>query len=303
MLKRIGLLLLIVICSGTQACAPGLFQGKKKISWTRPPEAVEEKEKEAPCIPKPGTALRDQKIIESLKSKYNKDIQDLQLKVEKLQNENMQLVQSVEAQQHDIAKKDHTITLQQKVIQLLDDPQKTIETGLRKQIESLNLADSEDLSKVKDVKFVFWDQLLFEPGKAEITPKGTELLTKLSKDLIERYDNCNILVEGHTDDRPVGKKSPFDSNWELSTARATAVVRFLQNKAGIDPARLSATGYSQYRPAATNDSIEGRRQNRRIEIILSRKKMKENKAAVDKKKAPMETDQKLAPPPSPLPAS
>ena len=65
---------------------------------------------------------------------------------------------------------------------------------------------------------------------------------------------------------------PFKSNWELSTARATAVVRFLEDKAGIDPTRLSATGYGQYRPAAGNDTVEGRRQNRRIEIILSRKK-------------------------------
>lgn len=284
MRKWIGLLLLSVIWFSTQACAPYFFQGKKKITWKRPPEVVEKKAKEVTCPVDP--VKNNKKALEKIKVEYDKEILDLHLKVEKLQNENMQLVQSVEAQQQDILKKDHTITLQQKVIQLLDDPQKTIETGLRKQIESLNLSDFENIAKVKDVKFVFWDQLLFEPGKAEITLKGSELLTKLSKNLLERYSNCNILVEGHTDDRPVGKKLQFESNWELSTARATAVVRFLQNKAGIDPKRLSATGYSQYRPVASNDTVEGRRQNRRIEIILSREKMKDDRPESNKKELP-----------------
>lgn len=284
MLKRIGSLLLIVIWFSTQACTPSFFQGKKKITWQRPTEVVEKKTKEAPCPV--DRDKKNKKALEKIKVKYDKEIQELQLKVEKLQNENMQLVQSVETQQNDIAKKTHTITLQQKVIQLLDDPQKTIETGLRKQIESLTIADSKDLAKVKDVKFVFWDQLLFESGRAEITSKGNELLTKLSKNLLDRYKTCDILVEGHTDNRTVGNKSPFTSNWELSTARATAVVRFLQNNAGIDPKRLSATGYSEYRPAATNDTLEGRRQNRRIEIILSRKKMKDDPSKNNKKETP-----------------
>jgi chemotaxis protein MotB len=273
MRKWMGLLILCMLWIGVQACSSQfLYQGKKKITWERPPELAKEEEKteKSKDVKKP----KKQKALETLKNKYSKEIQDLQLKVEKLQNENMHLSQSVEAQQQDIFKKSHTITLQRNVIQLLDDPQNTIETGLRKQIESLDLSNSADLTKVKDVKFVFWDQLLFEPGQANITAKGSQLLVKLSKDLLNRYKACKIIVEGHTDNRPVGKKSPFESNWELSTARATAVVRFLQKKANIDPERLSATGYSQYRPATTNDTKEGRRQNRRIEIILSRIKVK-----------------------------
>jgi chemotaxis protein MotB len=80
----------------------------------------------------------------------------------------------------------------------------------------------------------------------------------------------DILVEGHTDNIPLSAalKKRFPSNWELSTARAAAVVRIFQEQAGIAPERLSATGYSFYRPVAPNSTEEGRHQNRRIEIIL-----------------------------------
>ena len=78
-----------------------------------------------------------------------------------------------------------------------------------------------------------------------------------------------IVVEGHTDNVGVGKslQSIYPTNWELSTARATAVVRFLQDKAEINPERLSAVGFSYYKPIADNDTEDGRAQNRRIELI------------------------------------
>jgi chemotaxis protein MotB len=80
-----------------------------------------------------------------------------------------------------------------------------------------------------------------------------------------------VLVEGHTDNMPLGPslKARFPSNWELSVARAAAVARFLQEEGLLQPQRLSARGYSYYRPVASNKTIAGRRQNRRIEIILS----------------------------------
>jgi len=80
----------------------------------------------------------------------------------------------------------------------------------------------------------------------------------------------SIIVEGHTDDMQIGPalQQRFPTNWELSTARATAVVRFLQEKGNIAPERLTASGFSFYKPVAANDSEEGRKQNRRIEIIM-----------------------------------
>lgn len=96
-----------------------------------------------------------------------------------------------------------------------------------------------------------------------------ELLQNMAAALKNNKDQ-NIVVEGHTDNVPLsaGLKKRFPSNWELSTARAAAVVRFFQELAGIEPQRLSARGYSFYRPVAPNTSEAGRHQNRRIEIIL-----------------------------------
>ena len=96
-----------------------------------------------------------------------------------------------------------------------------------------------------------------------------ELLQILAGPLKYNKDR-SVVVEGHTDNIPLsaGLKKRFPSNWELSTARAAAVVHFFQEQGKIEPQRLSARGYSFYRPVAPNDSEAGRHQNRRIEIIL-----------------------------------
>jgi chemotaxis protein MotB len=102
-----------------------------------------------------------------------------------------------------------------------------------------------------------------------IKPKGQEVLLKLA-DTFKDNEDQNIVVEGHTDDVQIGSAllDRFPTNWELSTARATAVVRFLQEKGNIAPQRLTASGFSFYQPVASNETPEGRKQNRRIEIIL-----------------------------------
>ena len=115
------------------------------------------------------------------------------------------------------------------------------------------------------------DNLLFDPGKTRIKKAGGELLGKIAKNLLNRYPDRDVLVEGHTDNIPIGRElsARFPTNWEFSTARATAVVRYLQELGGVDPRRLSAVGYSQYRPIETNSTEAERAKNRRIEIILS----------------------------------
>ncbi|MBD3180779.1 OmpA family protein [Candidatus Poribacteria bacterium] len=114
------------------------------------------------------------------------------------------------------------------------------------------------------------DKVLFDSGRAEIKESGREVLNKISKNLLNKYPDRAILVEGHTDNVPIGSdlKSKFPTNWELSTARATAAVRYLQDKGQVDPERLAAVGYSEYHPISSNDIPEGRAKNRRIEIIL-----------------------------------
>lgn len=114
------------------------------------------------------------------------------------------------------------------------------------------------------------DKVLFPSGSAKLTDKGKQILNKVGFALREIGDR-RIMIEGHTDDVPLSPslKKLFDTNWELSALRATAVVRYLQEQAGIDPRLLAATGYSMYRPYRDNDTAEGRQSNRRIEIVLA----------------------------------
>ena len=114
------------------------------------------------------------------------------------------------------------------------------------------------------------DKLLFDSGKAEIKKAGREVLNKIAKNLLNKYPDRAILVEGHTDNVPIGRelRTKFVTNWELSNARATSAVRYFQDYGNVAPERLSAIGYSEYHPIETNDTEEGRAKNRRIEIIL-----------------------------------
>jgi chemotaxis protein MotB len=112
------------------------------------------------------------------------------------------------------------------------------------------------------------DEILFDSGEAELKPAGKEVLQKLASALAG--SDRQIRVQGHTDDVPITGRlaRTFPTNWELSAARAVNVVRYLQEGAHLDPARLSASALSQYRPRVPNDGPESRRKNRRIEILL-----------------------------------
>jgi chemotaxis protein MotB len=99
--------------------------------------------------------------------------------------------------------------------------------------------------------------------------QGKEVLNKVNDVLMDIQEN-KISIEGHTDNVPIGPKlaQRFPTNWELSTARATQVVRYLISL-GADTARIGASGFSEYQPVAPNDTPENQQQNRRIEIVLT----------------------------------
>lgn len=105
----------------------------------------------------------------------------------------------------------------------------------------------------------------FDSGSDQIRPEGLALLDTIATGLVSV--NNHIRVEGHTDNVPI-HNSKFPSNWELSTSRATAIVSYLIAKFGFEPNRLSAAGYAEYRPVATNDAYEGRARNRRVDIVV-----------------------------------
>lgn len=110
------------------------------------------------------------------------------------------------------------------------------------------------------------DKVLFASGSATIGPDGRDALRKVAGAL-KGLQGKTLRVEGHTDNVPTSPGGPLATNWELSSARALAVVRLLQ-ESGVDPTRLAAAGYSEFQPVAPNDSPEGRSLNRRIEIVL-----------------------------------
>lgn len=110
-------------------------------------------------------------------------------------------------------------------------------------------------------------EVLFSSGSAEIKPAGEKVLSIIAETL-NTYPHRAISVEGHTDNVPVLNKARYESNWELSAARGLAAVNYFQQNNQVDPKRLKVVGYGQYHPVASNETAEGRKLNRRIEIRM-----------------------------------
>ena len=113
----------------------------------------------------------------------------------------------------------------------------------------------------------FVDKVLFDSGKAQIKEGAFSALDKVSGVIRKRVSDRDIGIEGHTDNVPI-KHSGWKSNWELSTARATSVLHYLVDEGKVNPARCSAIGYGEFRAVASNDTPEGRQENRRVEIVI-----------------------------------
>jgi chemotaxis protein MotB len=114
------------------------------------------------------------------------------------------------------------------------------------------------------------DKILFDSGEASISKRGEGVLERVGT-VLASIEDRQIQVSGHTDNTPISDKlkAQFPTNWELSIARATNVVRFLQDKAKVPPDRLVASGYGEYEPIAKNRTSAGRAKNRRIELLLT----------------------------------
>lgn len=124
----------------------------------------------------------------------------------------------------------------------------------------------------------FLAEVLFDSGKAKLKNASLDTLSKVAGVLNSTVRDLNIGIEGHTDNVPITKSS-WKSNWELSTARALSVLHYLVTDQSIDPNRLSATGYGEYRPVADNATSEGRQKNRRVEIVVIPKVSKQQAPA------------------------
>lgn len=144
--------------------------------------------------------------------------------------------------------------------------QKSLEQEMRAALESKDITISQLQGKLT-VNIL--DRILFDSGEAVLKPEGEGVLKKIAG-ILAQYPNRQIHVIGHTDNVPIkaSARNRFASNWELSTARATAAVRFLSEQAGVDPRRLGALGYGEYHPVADNATPDGRAKNRRIALVV-----------------------------------
>jgi len=136
--------------------------------------------------------------------------------------------------------------------------------GQRGMVQRLSRLTSLDVNAQR-INIHLPDALLFDAGHADLRPSAQDLLQRLAPELITFAGD--IIVEGHTDNLPPGTHARYPTNWELSVARSFSVIRCL-TAAGVLGSKLSARGYGEYRPRASNDSELGRAENRRIEIVL-----------------------------------
>ncbi len=141
----------------------------------------------------------------------------------------------------------------------------SLRSKLQREIDNKSV-EIENLKGKLSVRVL--DEILFASGSARVLAQGQEVLTKVASVLAGSTEM--IRVEGHTDDVPIGAalQAKYASNWELSAARASSVVRHFESVAGIDPARLEAVGRSMHSPVASNETPEGRQKNRRVELVL-----------------------------------
>jgi chemotaxis protein MotB len=218
--------------------------------WVHRPQTSQLTAARADVAQLQANASRDADRLRTLETQ----VADLQSVRAELQKSSTELQQKVQEKETELA--------------ALRGTQDELVSGLKKEIESQQV----QVQRIRDqLRVDVVDELLFDSGEAELKPAGQAVLAKVGN-ILEKTEDRTIEVQGHTDNVPIvgalAKKYP--TNWELSAARAVNVARFLQQN-GVEPARLSAAAHSEYRPRSANDSDDGRRKNRRIEILLGSK--------------------------------
>lgn len=236
-----------------------------------------EKDLRAQILQSTQTAAGLQQANKDLQDSLNANKTQLGQKVSTLIQERGDLEQKLNAQETQLASLNQQLADAQAKQKALEDAQAAqvaalkksyddVTAGLQKEIAAGQVQISQLQGKLT-LNMV--DQILFDSGSAQIKPAGQAVLDKVGAALNGIKDK-DIRIEGHTDNKPIAGalQSKFPTNWDLSTARATSVVRYLIDHDKVDPTRLVAAGYGEFHPKASNDTPEGRAQNRRIEIIL-----------------------------------
>ena len=158
--------------------------------------------------------------------------------------------------------------LRQQLVEEETDSMKDLYDDLTRFVEETGLAASVGVAQeMQGIVLRFSDSVLFDLGRAELKEEAKGLLRQLAAFLSEHP--YHLRVEGHTDNLPI-QTARFPSNWELSTARSTTVVRYFEDNSLFSPHRLSAVGYGEFRPLRPNDSEENRALNRRVDMVILR---------------------------------
>ena len=220
----------------------GTTPGDSLVSITDKNNATEDKE-----MPEPGSKEYEEMLIGTI-AELQKELEQFEK-----QNEVKELTEEEKIQ-----------------LNLMEIKAKKLESfrkGISEEINKLGIGGYVTLESDQEKLVLRFDsQILFDSGSASLRLDGHRVLVDLGKSFREL--DHNVEVQGHTDNRPI-KTSQFPSNWELSTQRATNVVRILQDECDISPLHLSSTGFGEYQPIGDNNTEEGRQKNRRIDIVIT----------------------------------
>lgn len=175
------------------------------------------------------------------------------------------LTKDLQVQQNRVAEQQAELLKMQEALGLLASEQTESAVMMTQPADVIANDDITVSQDERGLVITLLDSVLFTPGSAELSPSAKATLTKVAKQLKPMPND--IRVEGHTDNTPINT-AIFPNNWYLSTARATQIVEYLINGHQFSPKRLSAAGYGEHHPVAENSSIEGKRQNRRVDIIV-----------------------------------
>ncbi|MCC5917081.1 MAG: OmpA family protein [Cryomorphaceae bacterium] len=232
------------------------LEGKQKETADKLSQAKMEL---AACLDDKKKTSKEIEYLRSVNYKLAENVGELSL-LSRKEAENLQ--SSLES----LREKDLQIRTMQQAMNKKDSVTLALVKSLKGAIGNL---DDEDISidVEKGVVFVsISDKFLFKSGSFAVNQEGKAVLKKVAK-IIESRPGFEVMVEGHTDDKPISTECMQD-NWDLSVKRATSIVRILQDDYSIAPNRLTAAGRSEFIPVASNDDVDGRAKNRRTRIVI-----------------------------------
>ncbi|WP_438961244.1 OmpA family protein [Nonlabens sp.] len=261
-------LIVVMLCAGTLfSCA-----SKKDLEAALAKQQSTQELLDTASV-KLNACLSDEKVAQAKLSALQSEIQNLRQSNASLLNNVGDLAtlskkdaEILETSLERIKEKDLQIKTLNDALTKKDSVTIALVTSIKSSLGNVNDEDI-NVNVEKGVVFIsISDKLLFSSGSDQISSNASNVLGKVGTILRDKV-NMDVMIEGHTDSQPIAS-GKFKDNWELSTARAASITRYLQENQDIDPARMTAAGRSFYVPIASNDTAEGRAKNRRTRIII-----------------------------------